>query len=310
MINIFIALLALIAAGLIFRTNARKHEINEKTKFGFLVPHKKPAQENLEPEATPTVNAANLDYTEINRSWRIAEELGRRGGLSLSHESVQRILERRAMPVYEGARRKGRVRYERDEPNDLWHMDLKGPFYIRGVGRFYFVGLIDDYSRFVLRATLISAKEQELVLSVVRAAVEHWQRPREMMTDNGTEFTNRREDDSSPLEGYLRQQGVRYLRTGVAQPETNGKIERFWETLIAELLETQFFCSLEEAQAALDRFVTEYNYHRLHSALDYNTPASRYLGCSGYDTGFAGVHALSGLDQYLDEVRQAVQAGR
>ena len=82
MINIFIALLALIAAGLIFRTNARKHEINEKTKFGFFVPHKKPAQENLEPEATPTVNAANLDYTEINRSWRIADMHFARGNFA------------------------------------------------------------------------------------------------------------------------------------------------------------------------------------------------------------------------------------
>lgn len=243
-------------------------------------------------------------------SQRIAEELDRRGVLRLSHESIERILERRAMPIYEPARRTSRVRYERDEPNDLWHLDLKGPFYIKGVGRFYFVGLIDDHSRFLVRATLIEAKEQDRVLAVIQAALEEWGAPREMMTDNGTEFTNRRDEDPSPLEEFLGEKKVRYMRTSVAQPETNGKIERFWKTLIVELLETQFFQSLEEAQAALDRFVEEYNFHRLHSAINYSTPASRYLGCTGYDNGFAGVYALSGLDEYLAEVRQAAQTCR
>lgn len=92
MIDIIIAVGALTIAGLIFRTNAKKHEINEKTKFGFLVPHKKPDQEKPEPQTEPAVNASELDYTEINRAWRIADMHFARGNFAEAEKWLIKVL--------------------------------------------------------------------------------------------------------------------------------------------------------------------------------------------------------------------------
>ncbi|MHA1410722.1 MAG: IS3 family transposase [Candidatus Odinarchaeia archaeon] len=63
----------------------------------------------------------------------------------------------------------------------------------------------------------------------------------------------------------------------IQQPGHQRQYRGFWHT-VKEVLEKEWFESLEGAQAAIDRYVSYYNYHRLNKAISYNTFASRYYG--------------------------------
>jgi len=70
-------------------------------------------------------------------------------------------------------------------------------------------------------------------------------------------------------------------------------------------LDREVFRSLEEAEAALNRFAAYYNYHRLSGAIGWLTPAERFDGTPFTDRGFANVPALERLQNWLTELMHA-----
>jgi len=126
--------------------------------------------------------------------------------------------------------------------------------------------------------------------------------PDALMSDNGREFVHRITGLINGFQKLLQEHGIKHICTKVNSPATNGKIERFWRTLKEEVLEKEWFESLEEAQAAIDRYVNYYNYHRLNKAINYNTPASRYYGVSFTDKGFENIPELEHLQDWLHEL--------
>ena len=102
----------------------------------------------------------------------------------------------------------------------------------------------------------------------------------------------------------LRDLAVRHIKTQISSPWTNGKIESFWHTLKAEVLDREVFRSIEDAERALERFARYYNYHRLHGEIGWLTPAERYDGTPFTDRGFDHVPALAHLVPWLDELRK------
>lgn len=103
----------------------------------------------------------------------------------------------------------------------------------------------------------------------------------------------------------LRELEIRHIRTQVDSPWTNGKIESFWATLKSEVLDREIFRSLEDAEAALERFSRYYNYHRLHGEIGWCTPAERFDGTPFTDRGFENVPALQHLEGWLEHLRKA-----
>jgi transposase InsO family protein len=91
----------------------------------------------------------------------------------------------------------------------------------------------------------------------------------------------------------------------VNSPWTNGKIERLWGILQAEVLDRQVFGSLAEAEAALADFLRYDNYHRLHGEIGWRTPAERFDGTPFCDCGFEHIPALEHLQLWLDDLRAA-----
>ena len=124
-------------------------------------------------------------------SRRIAAEFGRRDVWPLSHGQVDRLLARHGTHRPSYVRTPG-PRYERAAVNELWHIDLKGPFYLLGAtGRTrtcHFVALVDDHSRFLLGIRAVPTKEAVWVLALLEEAIELCGVPLELMTDNGTPF--------------------------------------------------------------------------------------------------------------------------
>ena len=98
------------------------------------------------------------------------------------------------------------------------------------------------------------------------------------MSDNGTPFVTIVRTMLSRFQRTLAELDVRHIRTQVDTPWTNGKIESFWATLQAEVLDRQHLADLAAADAAVTAYARYYNYHRLHGALDWQTPAERFDG--------------------------------
>ena len=77
---------------------------------------------------------------------------------------------------------------------------------------------------------------------------------------------------------YLRDKEVVHSRIRVGHPQSNGKIERFHKTLKSKCVRTQALGGFEEAKKIIEAYVHEYNHERLHSALNYLTPADSLKG--------------------------------
>src|SRR5688572_30880930 len=89
------------------------------------------------------------------------------------------------------------------------------------------------------------------------------------MTDNGSAFISR------AFRETCAELGIRHVRIRPYTPKTNGKVERFIQTLLREWAYRFEYSSSEERRRWLTPYVHFYNYHREHSALAYNPPISR-----------------------------------
>ncbi len=241
-------------------------------------------------------------------SKRIAAEMGRRRIYRVGHDYIDRLLRvsgcaRGSVPPRPGPR------YERTKPNELWHIDIKGPFFINLAGRGYIktwiVGLVDDYSRFVIGLRILPEAKAGPILSWLEECFELCGHPLELMSDNGQPFVFWMPYVLTRFGKRLRELHVQHLRTQISSPWTNGKIEAFWAILQAEVLDRQRFTSLVDAEAALARFVQYYNYHRLSGVLGWVTPAERYDGTPFTDRGFEHIPALAHLQPWLETVMSA-----
>ena len=89
----------------------------------------------------------------------------------------------------------------------------------------------------------------------------------------------------------------------LADPDQNDIwVEAFWATLQAEVLDRQHLVDLAAADAAVTAYATYYNFHRLHGALGWRTPAERFDGTPFTDRGFEHVPALAPIADLLAEL--------
>ncbi|MEX2548074.1 MAG: integrase core domain-containing protein [Chloroflexota bacterium] len=143
------------------------------------------------------------------------------------------------------------------------------------------------------------------ILDWLGDCIELCGRPLELMSDNGSPFVVWMPGVLTLFGKTLADLHVRHLRTQVNSPWTNGKIERFWGVLQAEVLDRELLPTPATAEAALARFSVYYHYHRLHGELGWQTPAERFEGAPFTDQGFEHVPALAHLQGWLTELMAA-----
>jgi transposase InsO family protein len=212
---------------------------------------------------------------------RLAHELVRHGvdpppGLT----SIYRALVRNGL-IEARARRHRKTdwrRWERDQPMQLWQMDIMGGIWLADGRELKAVTGVDDHSRFCVAAGLIERANARSVCRVFTQALERYGSPEELLTDNGKVFTGRLGPHPGEVlfDRICRERGITHLLTGVRRPTTTGKIERFHKTLRAELLTGRRFDSLPQAQQVLDDWVADYNTRRPHQAIAMAVPNQRF----------------------------------
>jgi transposase InsO family protein len=223
---------------------------------------------------------------ELRRQHTPGYQIARATGLSPA--SVSRILRRvhlsrwrdlhPAPPV---------VRYEHPFPGDLLHLDIKGltryqEVLMRGDGRrrglHKYPGFealhvaIDDHSRLAFTQMLPDQKA-ETTIAFLHDALAFYQRHgiqvRALLTDNGSSYR------SHQFRSACSEREIKHQRTRPYTPRTNGKAERFIQTLLHEWAYAKHWKDSDERDQHLQPWTHYYNFERPHGSLNYNPPISR-----------------------------------
>ena len=187
-------------------------------------------------------------------------------------------------------------RYERRHPGELVHVDIKKLGRIRGAGHRvtgsrasqkrtrhegrrrgvagweYVHVMVDDHSRLAY-AEVLADLSASCAIAFLRRAIawfaERGVRVEAVMSDNGSCYLAHAYADA------LHELGLRHLRIKPGRPRTNGKAERFIQTLLNEWAYARIYGSSLERAAALPLFLRRYNFKRPHGSLGKQAPASR-----------------------------------
>jgi transposase InsO family protein len=149
---------------------------------------------------------------------------------------------------------------------DISYVNVCSTFY-------YLISVLDGCSRYLVHWELRESMTEQDVEIVLQRARELFpgETPR-IITDNGPQFI------AKDFKEFIRMAGMTHVRTSPYYPQSNGKIERWHGSLKQECIRPNVPLSLEEARQLVERFVDDYNYRRLHSAIGYVTPADRLAG--------------------------------
>jgi len=208
---------------------------------------------------------------------RIAQVLWRVFCLKASRETVRRTLHQQS--VIPSAKKKpkrnpGKPRFfERATPNQMWQSDIFS-FHLGGKNA-YLIGFMDDYSRYLVGCEVFRSQSAENVLEVYRSAVGEYGVPKEVLTDQGRQYTNWRGKTRFELE--LQKDRVHHIKSRAHHPMTLGKIERFWKTIWEDFLVRAKFDSFESARERVRYWVKHYNHRRPHQGIDGLCPADRFF---------------------------------
>jgi putative transposase len=175
-------------------------------------------------------------------------------------KAANRIGQRKGAPSSKG---KGFTQPTR--PHEHWHIDIS---HLNICGTFYYLcSILDGFSRAIVHWEIRESMKEAEVEVVVQRAKERYPGYRTcIISDNGPQFIAR------DFKTFVREVGLEHVRTSPYYPQSNGKKERFYQTLKGEALRPQTPLSLQEARDVVERFVRYYNEVRLHSALGYVTP--------------------------------------
>lgn len=201
-------------------------------------------------------------------------------GYFVSESSVYRLLKSHDLitsPAFIVMNAAKEFKDKTTQPNQMWQTDFTY-FKIIGWGWYYLSTILDDYSRYIIAwklCTTMKARDVtdtlELALTASgcdQAKVRH--KPR-LLSDNGASYV------AGDLADYLSEQGMSHVRGAPYHPQTQGKIERWHQTLKNRILLENYYLP-GDLENKIGEFIEYYNHERYHESLKNVTPADAYFG--------------------------------
>ena len=214
-----------------------------------------------------------FDAGPASISWVLEQE----GTTPPALSTIRRVLLQAGMITPQPRKRPRRsfIRFEADQPNETWQSDVTHWRLADGSDG-EIVNWRDDHSRFLLGCTAFQPVTGPIVVKDFLALVTTHGPPQSTLTDNGVVYTARFQKGRNKFEYELQNLGVVQKNGSPGHPQTQGKIERFHQTLKRYLAQQPKADSLAELQHQLDRFRDKYNTRRPHRALGGATPLHAY----------------------------------
>ena len=195
-------------------------------------------------------------------------------GFAVSESTVYRILRREGLVKRQEIEIAAANEYHTKTkcPHQMWATDASY-FRVVGWGYYYLVTVMDDYSRFILAWKLQKDMSANSLIEVIQEAVDVTgmtdvpvENRTRLLSDNGAGYI------SKTFREYLSLVGIEHILAAPYHPQTNGKVERFQQSLKKEVNQLPYELP-SELERAIIAFVDYYNYHRYHKALSNVTPA-------------------------------------
>jgi putative transposase len=181
------------------------------------------------------------------------------------------------------------------KPQQHWHIDVS---YINICGTFYYLcSVLDGFSRFIVHWNLRESMTEADIEIILQSAKEKYPdtKPR-IISDNGPQFIAR------DFKEFIRISGMSHVRTSPYYPQSNGKIERWHQSMKRECIRPGTPLTPEDARRLIASYVDHYNTVRLHSAIGFVTPNDMLAGRQ------SEIHAAR--DRKLEEARRQRQLRR
>ncbi len=250
------------------------------------------------PHRSPNRLAAALEEEILNERERTG--WGPRliaGKVGVAHATVHAVLQRAGLSRIPPAERETPNRYEWPCPGDLLHIDIKRyarferPGHAvtgdrttnsRGAGYSYAHAIVDDHTRLAYVELCDDETAATVTAFMIRALAwfaRHAIHPKRLMSDNAWAYTK-----NTKAREALADNQIRHLTIRPYRPRTNGKVERFHQTMAREWGYGQTYATDRHRANALPHWLRHYNEQRPHSALDGQSPISRVRNLPGHDS--------------------------
>jgi putative transposase len=260
------------------------------------------------------LRAAIRSVAEKRRRWgyrRIVVRLKREGWPD-NHKRVARVYREEGLQV----RRRARKRISRGERepllkaegvNEVWAMDFVSD--TAGGRKVRMLTVLDCYSRECLAIEVDTSIGGARVCRVLNQLATERKRPKQIMIDNGPEFSG------SALDAWAYAQGVKLHFIEPGKPSQNGYIESFNGKLRDECLNENWFVNLGDCRRTVEAWRQDYNMERPHSALGGRTPVE-YASCGvthspacgrAEPSGGSMDNALSGCSRMVEQCVQTTR---
>jgi len=201
-------------------------------------------------------------------------------GYFISEASVYRMLKAADMitsPAFVVIKAADEFKDKPSRVNEQWQTDFTY-FKIKGWGWYYLSTILDDYSRYVISWKLCSTMKAKDVTDTLELALEASgcdnakmiHKPR-LLSDNGASYV------AGELADFLKDKGMGHVRGAPYHPQTQGKIERWHQTLKNRILLDNYYLP-GHLEHEIGQFIQYYNHERYHESINNLTPADVYFG--------------------------------
>jgi putative transposase len=198
-------------------------------------------------------------------------------GWEANRKRVERLWREEGMQVPKKQRKRRRLEIGGSEnscvrkrpmwPNHIWSYDFIEDRTEKG-RKLRMLVVIDEFTRESLAIEVAWSFTAHRVVEVLQYLFSVRGAPEHLRSDNGPEFV------AQEVTRWLERAAVKTLFVAKGSPWENGYVESFNSRFRDELLDRELFLSLADARWVVDRWRLDYNHHRPHSALDYQTPAA------------------------------------